>query len=272
MNVTTLMRKRAKKAIEEQEAFDARIAKQPTVTPAVILGKELTIDSTHRAIRVSLPSTLGATRFANNVLPNSSQIRDSCQAEENATNRAAVRILQNCHRLAQIAIQTATPLVGTPSVFDLREVNALGPSDKVAKYRFYARAGHKCKVRIEPDGDLATAEHLFVPGLQEGYGGPRGTIYDGVLPKTGTCRIWVERRSASQTASRSSLVARVLSANRSKITDLCLTLLPGYLSFQYSSVQKSTFLHTSDNTRGISRLEPIQNSQAKRLSLLASHI
>jgi hypothetical protein len=71
----------------------------------------------------------------------------------------------------------------------------VGPSDKVAKYRFYARAGQKCKVLIEPDGDLTTAGHLFVPGLQEGYGGPGGTIYDGVLPRTGNYRIWVERRA-----------------------------------------------------------------------------
>ena len=71
----------------------------------------------------------------------------------------------------------------------------VGPSDKVAKYRFYARAGQKCKVRIEPHGDLTTSGHLFLPGLEEGYGGPGGTIYDGVLPKTGDYKIWVERRA-----------------------------------------------------------------------------
>jgi hypothetical protein len=76
----------------------------------------------------------------------------------------------------------------------------LGPSDKVAKYRFYARAGQKSKVRIEPDGDLTTGGHLFLPGLQRGYGGPGGTIYDGVLPKTGNYRIWVERRAGKSDA------------------------------------------------------------------------
>ncbi len=71
----------------------------------------------------------------------------------------------------------------------------LGPSDKPAKYHFYGRAGQKCRIRIQPDGDLTTAGHLFVPDQQEGYGGPGGTIYDGNLPKTGTYKIWVERRS-----------------------------------------------------------------------------
>jgi hypothetical protein len=69
------------------------------------------------------------------------------------------------------------------------------PTGRHAAYRFYGESGQKCKVRIEPMGDLTTAGHLFLPDSEEGYGGPGGTIYDGVLPKTGNYRIWVERRS-----------------------------------------------------------------------------
>jgi hypothetical protein len=69
------------------------------------------------------------------------------------------------------------------------------PAAGPAKYRFYGQSGQKCKVRIEPIGDLTTAGHLFLPDSDEGYGGPGGTIYDGVLLETGNYRIWVERRS-----------------------------------------------------------------------------
>jgi hypothetical protein len=72
-----------------------------------------------------------------------------------------------------------------------------GSDTKPVKYRFAAHAGQRCRVRIEPDGDLDTAGHVFFPGSREGDGGPGGTIYDGVLPQTGDYRVWVEYRGGN---------------------------------------------------------------------------
>jgi hypothetical protein len=84
-----------------------------------------------------------------------------------------------------------------PGAFSTTVRGTFGSANSPVKYRFAAHVGQRCRVRINPDGDLDTAGHVFFPGSQEGDGGPGGIIYDGVLPKTGDYRVWVEYRGGN---------------------------------------------------------------------------
>ena len=84
-----------------------------------------------------------------------------------------------------------------PGAFSITVRGKFGPANTPVKYRFAGHAGQKCRVRINPDGDLDTAGHVFFAGSQEGDGGPGGTIFDSVLPKTGDYRVWVEYRAGN---------------------------------------------------------------------------
>jgi hypothetical protein len=98
------------------------------------------------------------------------------------------------------ARETARRIKAKPSAYSATVRGAFGSAKAPVKYRFAGHSGQKCRIRIIPDGDLDTAGHVFFPGSQEGDGGPGGTIYDDVLPKTGDYRIWVEYRGGNARA------------------------------------------------------------------------